>query len=80
MSEKDLPDAQSFIDLEKRFRLLCNTVLGSGSGVDLLEHLERIYCDGKLYQADDRETVYCIAQRDLILELKHNSKGEFKDE
>ena len=75
-----LPSAEDFIDKEKRFKLLCNTVFASGSGKDLLAHLKRIYCDGKLYQNGDRETVYCIAQRDLILELEHNSKGEFKDE
>ena len=75
-----LPSAEDFIDKEKRFKILCNTVFASGSGKDLLAHLKRIYCDGKLYQNNDRETVYCIAQRDLILELEHNSKGEFKDE
>ena len=74
------PNAEQFLEMEKRFRILCGTVFSSGSGKELLEQLERVYCDGKLFQNNDRETVYCIAQRDLILELKHNSKGEFTDE
>jgi len=72
----DKPDAQHFIETEKRFRILCGIVFSSGSGKDLLDQLERIYCEGKLFQSTERETIYCIAQRDLIMELKHNSKGE----
>lgn len=75
----DLPKAEDFVKLEKKFRQLCQGVLGHGQGIELLEHLERIYCDGKLYQNSDRETVYCVAQRDLIMELKHNSKGELAE-
>ncbi len=58
------------------FRNLCRSVFAQGNGQDLLGKLEKIYCDGKLYCDSDRDTVYFIAQRDLILELIHNSKGE----
>ena len=50
--------------------------LGCRQGKELLGQLERIYVDGKLFQDSDRDTVYCVAQRDLIMELKYNSKGE----
>lgn len=73
---KELPSAEAFLEKEKQFRVLCSTVFSSGSGKDLLDYLQRIYCEGKLYQNNDRETVYCIAQRDLVMELVHNSKGE----
>jgi hypothetical protein len=73
---KSLPPAADFQKAEQAFKTLCRNVLSSGQGKEMLEHLERIYCDGKLYQNNDRETVYCVAQRDLIMELKHNSKGE----
>lgn len=72
----DKPTADEFLKMERDFKILCRNVFGSGQGKQALEHLERIYCDGKMFQNSDRETVYCIAQRDLILELKHNSKGE----
>lgn len=72
----ELPSAEDFRKKEAEFKNLCKQVLSGGLGADLLDHLERIYCEGKLYQNNDRETVYCIAQRDLIMELKHNSKGE----
>jgi len=75
---KDLPSSDEFIRLEKHFKNLCQGVFGHGQGKDLLDHLQRIYCDGKLYQSNDRETVYCIAQRDLIMELIYNSKGELE--
>ena len=77
---KELPSAEQFLETEKQFRVLCTTVFASGSGKDMLKHLKRIYCDGKLYQNNDRETVYCIAQRDLIMELENNSKGELSNE
>jgi hypothetical protein len=76
--DKNLPSAEDFQKKEKEFANLCRSVFSGGLGKDLLEHLERIYCEGKLYQNNDRETVYCVAQRDLILELKHNSIGELK--
>ena len=66
--------------MEQRFKILCRNVLGSGQGLELLEQLERIYCDGKLFQNSDRDTVYCVAQRDLVLELKHSSEGELSNE
>jgi hypothetical protein len=72
----DKPSGAEFIKMEQDFKILCRNVFGSGQGKEVLAHLERIYCDGKMYQNSDRETVYCVAQRDLILELKHNSKGE----
>jgi len=72
----DKPDAEAFLKMEQEFKILVRNVLGSGQGKELMEHLERVYCEGKLYQANDRETVYCVAQRDLIMELKHSSKGE----
>ena len=74
------PDAAEFIKMEQRFQTLCRNVLGSGQGLELMEQLERVYCEGKLFQNSDRETVYCVAQRDLIMELKHNSKGELTHE
>ena len=76
----DLPTAEEFLAQSNQFEKLCQTVLGSGSGKELLEQLQRIYVDGKLYQNNDRETVYCVAQRDLIMELIHNSKGELDHE
>ena len=73
---KKLPDAEHFVNLEKQFKILCGVVFSSGSGKDLLDQLRRIYCDGKLYQEKERDTVYCLGQRDLIMELVHNSKGD----
>ena len=70
------PDADEFLKMEQRFKTLCRNIFSSGQGLELMEQLERVYCDGKLFQGTDRETVYCIAQRDLIMELKHSSKGE----
>ncbi len=74
--DSNLPTAEEFLTQTNKFEKLCMSVFGSGSGKELLEYLERIYVDGKLYQNNDRETVYCVAQRDLVMELKHNSKGE----
>ncbi len=54
----------------ERFRTLCRNLFSSGDGKELIESLSRIYCDGKLYQETDRATIYAIAQRDLVLELK----------
>lgn len=71
-----LPTAEDFLELERKFKSLCMSVFGSGQGKELLGQLERIYVDGKLFQDSDRDTVYCVAQRDLIMELKYNSKGE----
>ena len=71
-----LPDAEHFLKLEHDFKVLCRNVLGTGQGLDLMKQLKRVYCEGKLFQNSDRDTVYCLAQRDLIMELIHNSKGE----
>lgn len=68
-----LPSSADFIKQQEDFKTLCRNVLSSAQGRELLDKLQAIYCDGGLYQPTDRETVYCIAQRDLILELKHNS-------
>ena len=72
---KPMPSAEDFIKLEQRFKVLCRNVFSSGQGAELLDHLKRVYTDGKLYQDTDRATVYCVAQRDLIMELEHSSKG-----
>jgi hypothetical protein len=71
-----LPEANEVIKRSQEVKTLCRSVLGSGLGKDLLEHLTRIYVEGNLFQETDRDTVYCIAQRDLIMELTNNSKGE----
>ena len=63
-------DAQEIIKRADRLRTLTRQVLGSGSGKELLEELERVYVQGKLYQETDRATIYAVAQRDFILELK----------
>lgn len=67
------PTAEDFLKMEEDFKTLCKNVFASAKGRELLGQLKRVYCDGKLYQTTDRETVYCLAQRDLILELEHNS-------
>ena len=77
---KDKPTAEDFIKLEQRFQTLCRNVFSSGQGAELLDHLKRVYIDGKLFQDTDRATVYCVAQRDLIMELEHSSKGRASNE
>lgn len=67
------PTAEEFLAMEERFKTLCKNVFASAQGRELLGQLKRVYCNGKLFQPTDRDTVYCIAQRDLILELEHNS-------
>ncbi len=65
----------------ERFRILCRNLFSSGDGKELIESLSRIYCDGKLYQETDRATIYAIAQRDLVLELKDIAQsGAFKQD
>lgn len=60
----------------KRFNTLCRNVLSSGEGRELLKYLEKIFVDNRLYHDTDRETVYAVAQRDLIVELKSHTVSE----
>lgn len=68
-------NAQDFIEDGKNFDNLCRTVFSSGAGRELLELMKGRYVDSKLYQETDRATVYCIAQRDLVLELEDRVKS-----
>ncbi len=68
----DKPTIQDFIKEAQSFKTLCRNVLGSGQGKELLNKLRHIYVDGNLYDDSDRQTVYLIAQRDLIMELIYN--------
>ena len=67
-------DAKDIIENANRIRTLCRNVFSSAQGKELLDELKKVYCDGKLYCDTDRDTVYFIAQRDLILELESNLK------
>jgi len=63
---------QLVIDAE-RFKTLCRHVFSGGEGQELMKHLQRIFVNVPLYQDTDRETVYMVAQRDLVMELaSHN--------
>lgn len=66
-----LPDADDYFKLKDRFSVLKRVVFGTVEGKELLSLLEQRYVNCKLFQENDRDTVYAIAQRDLIIELKH---------
>lgn len=67
-------NAAEIIARANKVKNLARSVFSSAQGQELLAELKHIYCDGKLYCDDDRDTVYFIAQRDLILELVHHTK------
>lgn len=51
-------------------------IFGSGTGKEVLDMWLDTVADAKLFYADERTTVYAIAQRDFVLELKHIVNGE----
>lgn len=64
-------------DLEKRrtrFDTLCRNVFSTHEGQELMKMLESMFCDIPMYQETDRLTVYAVAQRDLVLEIKSHVK------
>ena len=65
-----MKNASDIVKDVQRFNTLCRNVFTGGEGQELMEALERIFCDVKLYAETDRATVYAVAQRDLIIELK----------
>jgi hypothetical protein len=60
----------------ERFNNLCRNVFSSGEGKELMGFLKRFYVEVKLYQGNDRETVYAVAQHDLIREIESHVVGE----
>lgn len=58
------------MDKVEKFNTLCRNVFSTAQGRELLELMENIFVDIKLFQDTDRKTVYYIAQRDLVMELK----------
>lgn len=60
----------------ENFKTLCRRVFSSGEGRQLMEHMERLFIDVKLYADTDRETVYAVAQRDFVVEMKECARGE----
>lgn len=63
--------AENIVKKQKRFKTLCRNIFSGGEGKELLEYLENVYVNGRLYFDTDRETVYSIAQRDLVMQLRH---------
>ena len=62
------------MDKVEKFNTLCRNVFSTVQGKELLELMEDIFVDIKLFQDTDRKTVYYIAQRDLVMELKNLSE------
>lgn len=60
----------------ENFQGLCRRVFSSGEGKQLMNHMERLFLDVKLYHSTDRETVYAVAQRDFVIELKSHAISE----
>ena len=73
-------DAQEIVARANKVKNLARSVFSSAQGQELLAELKHVYCDGKLYCDSDRDTVYFIAQRDLILELEHHTKATISGE
>ena len=73
-------DAVDIVARANKVKNLARAVFSSAQGQELLAELKHVYCDGKLYCNDDRDTVYFIAQRDLILELDHHTKAQKGEE
>ena len=73
----DKPTADEVIENANKIKRLCRGVFNTSNGKELLDELKSVYCDGKLYCDNDRDTIYFIAQRDLILDLMfHTNNGE----
>jgi len=66
-------NAVELVAKANRVKVLCRNVFSTTEGRELLAELRSIYCDGKLYCNTDRDTVYFVAQRDLVLELGFNA-------
>jgi len=69
------PTAAELIVQADIIKLLSRNVFNTAAGKDLLKELKNIYVYGNLYCSTDRDTVYYVAQRDLILELESYSKN-----
>ena len=67
-------DAQEIVARANKVKNLARSVFSSAQGQELLAELKHVYCNGKLYCDSDRDTVYFIAQRDLVLELYHHTQ------
>lgn len=63
----------------RRFINLCQITFSSGQGAELLELMKRIYVDVRMMHSTDRDTVYAVAQRDLIMEIENHSKFRMED-
>ncbi len=63
-----------------RIKQLTRSVFSTAQGQELMKELKKIYCDGKLYCNNDRDTVYFVAQRDLIIELSDNANSSINGE
>ena len=66
------------MDKVEKFNTLCRNVFSTAQGKELLELMEDIFVDVKLFQDTDRKTVYLVAQRDLIMELKGHLSTDIK--
>ena len=73
-------NSKDIVAKANKVKELCRTVFSSAHGQELLKELKTIYCDGKLYCDNDRDTIYFVAQRDLILELEYNTKATINGE
>ena len=73
-------EVQDIIKKAQRVKTLTRNVFSTAEGRELLDELKHIYCDGKLYCDTDRDTIYFVAQRDLILELDSNMKAGIGEE
>ena len=62
-----------FVENAAKYKDLCRRVLNSPNGKELVAHWDRLFVDVPLYQGSDRETVYAVAQRDLITEIKDHA-------
>ncbi len=63
---------EEMVKEHQRFKTLCRNVFSSAQGKELLSELRTVYCDGQLYDDNERTTAYLIGQRDVIMELTDN--------
>jgi hypothetical protein len=72
--------AADIVEQSNKLKRLIKTTLGSGSGKELLDELKEIYCNGKIFCNNERDTCYFLGQRDLILELEASVKDAIPTE
>ncbi len=73
-------NAEEVVKNANRVKKLTQSVFNTSQGQELMKDLKKIYCDGRLYCNNDRDTVYFIAQRDLIIELSDNANSSINGE